>query len=90
MTVKVLGIRCIPAEYGGPILDANTLRRDADRLHVRRNGDLAVPGVKAEEPIGGLQRPGQATVREDSGAVPGYRLAGTGSLASRACGPSLR
>lgn len=48
------------------------------------NGDLAVPGVAAEEPIGGLQRDlDETTVREDSGVVAGYEFAGTGSLASR-------
>ena len=48
------------------------------------NGDLAVPGVAAQEPVGGLQRDlDEATVREDAGIVDSYRLAGTGSLASR-------
>ena len=50
------------------------------------NGDLAVPGVAAQEPVGGLQRDlDEATVREDAGIVDSYRLAGTGSLASRLC-----
>ena len=53
-------------------------------VHSGQYGDLAVPGVTAEEPIGGLQHDlDETTVREDSGVVAGYEFAGTGSLASR-------
>ena len=48
------------------------------------DGEMQVPGVAAEEPVGGLQRDlDEADVRRDAGILPGYRLAGTGSLASR-------
>ena len=71
-------------QYGGPILDSNTLAAMLIASMYDENGDLAVPGVAAEEPIGGLQRDlDETTVREDSGVVAGYEFAGTGSLASR-------
>ena len=84
VTVKVLEHPVHSGQYGGPILDANTLAAMLIASMYDENGDLAVPGIVAEEPIGGLQRDlDEATVREDSGMVPGYRLAGTGSLAAR-------
>ena len=43
-------------QYGGPILDSNTLAAMLIASMYDENGDLAVPGVTAEEPIGGLQR----------------------------------
>lgn len=77
-------IRCIPGQYGGPILDANTLAAMLISSMYDANGDLAVPGVASEEPVGGLQRDmDEATVRADAGIVESYRLAGTGSLAAR-------
>jgi len=73
-----------PGQYGGPILDSNTLAAMLIASMYDENGDLAVPGVTAEEPIGGLQHDlDETTVREDSGVVAGYEFAGTGSLASR-------
>lgn len=84
VTVKVLEHPVHSGQYGGPILDANTLAAMLIASMYDENGDLAVPGIVAEEPIGGLQRDlDEATVREDSGMVSGYRLAGTGSLAAR-------
>lgn len=71
-------------QYGGPILDANTLAAMLISSMYDANGDLAVPGVASEEPVGGLQRDmDEATVRADAGIVESYRLAGTGSLAAR-------
>lgn len=84
VTVRVLGHPVHSGQYGGPILDANTLAAMLIASMYDENGDLAVPGVKAEEPIGGLQRDlDEATIREDASILPGYRLAGTGSLAAR-------
>ena len=64
--------------------DANTLAAMLIASMYDEHGDLAVPGVASEDPIGGLQRDmDEATVRTDAGIVDSYRLAGTGSLAAR-------
>lgn len=82
--VKVLHHPVHSGQYGGPILDANTLAAMLIASMYDENGNLTVPGVAAEEPIGGLQQDlDEATVRADAGIVDGYRLAGTGSLAAR-------
>ncbi|MBW3082924.1 dipeptidase [Bifidobacterium phasiani] len=82
--VKVLEHPVHSGQYGGPILDANTLAAMLIASMYDENGDMRVPGVDAEEPVGGLQRDlDEATVREDAGIVPSYRLAGTGSIAAR-------
>ena len=84
VTVQGLEHPVHSGQYGGPILDSNTLAAMLIASMYDENGDLAVPGVAAEEPIGGLQRDlDETTVREDSGVVAGYEFAGTGSLASR-------
>ena len=84
VNVKVLHHPVHSGQYGGPILDANTLAAMLIASMYDANGGLAVPGVAAQEPVGGLQRDlDEATVREDAGIVDSYRLAGTGSLASR-------
>lgn len=82
--VKALEHPVHSGQYGGPILDANTLAAMLIASMYDEHGDLAVPGVAAEEPIGGLQRDlDETTVRADAGIVDSYRLAGTGSLAAR-------
>ena len=84
VTVKVLEHPVHSGQYGGPILDANTLAAMLIASMYDANGDLAVPGLAAQEPVGGLQRDlDEGSVREDAGIVDGYRLAGTGSIASR-------
>lgn len=84
VTVKALEHPVHSGQFGGPVLDANTLAAMLIASMYDANGDLNIPGVLAEEPIGGLQRDlDEASVREDSGAVASYRFAGTGSLASR-------
>lgn len=84
VTVQGLEHPVHSGQYGGPILDANTLAAMLIASMYDANGDLAVPGVAAQEPVGGLQRDlDEATVREDAGIVDSYRLAGTGSLASK-------
>ena len=84
VTVRVLDHPVHSGQYGGPILDANTVAAMLIASMYDEAGDLAVPGVAAEEPVGGLQRDlDEDTVRADAGVVDGYRLAGTGSLASR-------
>ena len=82
--VKALHHPVHSGQYGGPILDANTLAAMLIASMYDEHGDLAVPGVASEDPIGGLQRDmDEATVRADAGIVDSYRLAGTGSLAAR-------
>ena len=84
VTVKALEHPVHSGQFGGPILDANTLAAMLIASMYDDNGDLAVPGLMAEEPVGGLQRDlDEAAVRADCGAVAGYRFAGTGSLAAR-------
>ena len=82
--VKALHHPVHSGQYGGPILDANTLAAMLIASMYDEHGDLAVPGIASEDPIGGLQRDmDEATVRTDAGIVDSYRLAGTGSLAAR-------
>ncbi|MBT1162641.1 MULTISPECIES: dipeptidase [Bifidobacterium] len=84
VTVRSLTHPVHSGQYGGPILDANTLAAMLIASMYDANGDLAIPGVLAQEPVGGLQQDvDEAGVRADAGVVDGYRLAGTGSLASR-------
>ncbi|KFI51613.1 dipeptidase [Bifidobacterium biavatii] len=84
VTVRSLTHPVHSGQYGGPILDSNTLAAMLIASLYDANGDVAVPGIAADEPVGGLQRDvDEAGVRTDAGIVDGYRLAGTGSLASR-------
>ncbi len=65
--VKALEHPVHSGQYGGPILDANTLAAMLISSMYDANGDLAVPGVASEEPVGGLQRDmDEATVRADA------------------------
>ncbi|MBT1176691.1 dipeptidase [Bifidobacterium callimiconis] len=84
VTVRVLGHPVHSGQFGGPILDANTLASMLITSMYDKDGSLVVPGLLAEEPIGGLQRDlDEESLRADAAVVPGYRLAGTDSLASR-------
>lgn len=84
VTVKVLNHAVHSGQYGGPILDANTLAAMIIASLYDEHGDVAVPGVLAQEPVGGLQQDvDEAGMRKDTGLVDSYKLAGTGSLASR-------
>ena len=84
VTVRVLRHPVHSGQFGGAILDANTLAAMLIASMYDEAGDLAVPGVLAEEPIGGLQRDlDEATWRRDASVVESYRFAGTGSLAAR-------
>lgn len=89
--VKVLGHQVHSGQFGGPILDAYTLASMLIASLYNEAGDLAVPGIEAQEPVGGLQRDlDEAQVRADASVVDSYKLAGTGSLAARMCTkPSL-
>ena len=53
VTVQGLEHPVHSGQYGGPILDSNTLAAMLIASMYDENGDLAVPGVAAEEPIGG-------------------------------------
>lgn len=84
VTVTVLEHPVHSGQFGGPILDANTLAAMLIASMYDDQGQLAVPGLERGQPIGGLQRDlDQAQLRADAGVVDSYRLAGTDSLASR-------
>lgn len=84
VTVRALTHPVHSGQYGGPILDSHTLAAMLIASMYDADGTLAVPGVAAEEPIGGLQQDVDETgLRRDTGAVDSLRLAGTGSIASR-------
>ena len=84
VTVRVLGHAVHSGQYGGPILDANTLAAMLIASLYDERGGLAVPGLQAQEPVGGLQRDlDERSLRADTSVVGTYRLAGEGSLASR-------
>lgn len=82
--IKVLGHQVHSGQFGGPILDAYTLASMLIASLYNEAGDLAVPGIEAQEPVGGLQRDlDESQVRADASVVDSYKLAGTGSLAAR-------
>lgn len=82
--VKVLGHQVHSGQFGGPILDAYTLASMLIASLYNEAGDLAVPGIEAQEPVGGLQRDlDESQVRADASVVDSYKLAGTGSLVAR-------
>lgn len=84
VSVKVLDHPVHSGQYGGPILDANTLAAMLIASMYNADGELDIPGLLSQEPIGGLQQDlDPDKVRSDTSLVPGYRFAGTGSLASR-------
>lgn len=84
VTVKALEHPVHSGQFGGPILDANTLAAMLISSLYNADGELQVPGIAATEPIGGLARDlDEAQVRADAATVEGLQLAGTGSLASR-------
>ncbi|MEE1295502.1 MAG: dipeptidase [Bifidobacterium sp.] len=84
VSVRVLEHPVHSGQYGGPILDSHTLAAMLIASMYDEHGELNIPGLDSGEPIGGLQRDlNEADVRADAGVVDPYRLAGTGSLASR-------
>lgn len=84
VTVRVLTHPVHSGQFGGPILDANTLAALLITSMYDGDGALAVPGLASREPVGGLQRDlDEATFRHDAGVVESYSLAGRDSLASR-------
>ncbi|WEV41411.1 dipeptidase [Bifidobacterium sp. ESL0682] len=84
VTVKALEHPVHSGQFGGPILDTNTLASMLIASMYDEDGALNIPGLEGGDPIGGLQRDlDEASVRADSGVVDSYRFAGTGSLASR-------
>ena len=84
VTVTVLEHPVHSGQFGGPILDANTLAAMLIASMYDDQGQLAVPGLEGGQPIGGLQRDlDQAQLRADAGVLDSYQLAGTDSLASR-------
>lgn len=79
--VRVLDHAVHSGMYGGPVLDAVTLMaRLLATLH-DEHGDVAVPGLDGHV-RDGVDYP-EVDLRADAGVVSGYRLAGSGPLASR-------
>lgn len=84
VTVKALEHPVHSGQFGGPILDANTLSCMLISSMYASDGSLNIPGLEGGDPVGGLQRDlDEEDVRADSSVVDSYRFAGTGSLASR-------
>ena len=84
VTVQVLKEPRHSGAYGGPVLDAHTLAAMLISSLYDDKGQLAVPGVKSQEVVGGLQQDvDENQWRQDAGLLPDMTLAGTGSLASR-------
>lgn len=69
-------------QFGGPILDAVTVMcKILSTLHDTQ-GNVAVEGLKAQEPVGIADYP-ESCFRSDAGVLDGVALAGSGPLASR-------
>lgn len=84
VSVRVLEHPVHSGQYGGPILDSHTLAAMLIASMYDEQGELAIPGLESGEPVGGLQQDlDEVSMRADAGVVDPYRLAGTGSLASR-------
>ncbi|KFI46681.1 Acetylornithine deacetylase/Succinyl-diaminopimelate desuccinylase [Bifidobacterium bohemicum] len=84
VTLKVLEHPVHSGQFGGPILDANTLSAMLIGSMYDKDGELAIEGLASQEPVGGLQRDiDEQGFRADGGVVESYRLAGRDSLASR-------
>jgi acetylornithine deacetylase/succinyl-diaminopimelate desuccinylase-like protein len=84
VTVRGLEHPVHSGQFGGPVLDSLTLSAMliASMYSSDGSGELVIPGLLSEEPIGGLQQDLDADdfVRDSSAQGT---LAGTGSLASR-------
>ena len=84
VSVRVLEHPVHSGQFGGPVLDANTLAAMLIASMYDEDGALEVPGLLHGEPIGGLTRDvDEHQLRVDSSVVDSYRFAGIGSLASR-------
>ncbi|MFT8593643.1 MAG: dipeptidase [Bifidobacterium sp.] len=84
VTVRVLGHPVHSGQFGGPVLDANTVAAMLISSMYDDDGSLKVPGLKSQEPVGGLQRDiDEETLRRDAAILPSWRLTGSDSLASR-------
>ena len=84
ISLRVLEHPVHSGQFGGPILDANTVAALLIASMYDQEGNLIVEGLSEQEPVGGLQRDlDESTYRRDSSAVKGLKLAGSGTLASR-------
>lgn len=79
--LKVLNTALHSGAYGGPILDAVSLSCILISKLFDETGAVAVPGLggKTESEVDYPEE----LFRQDSGVVPGYKLNGRGSIASR-------
>lgn len=84
VSLRVLEHPVHSGQFGGPVLDANTVAALLIASLYDDEGNLVVEGLEEQEPVGGLQRDlDEVTYRRDSSAVEGLKLAGSGTLASR-------
>jgi acetylornithine deacetylase/succinyl-diaminopimelate desuccinylase-like protein len=84
VSIRVLEHPVHSGQFGGPVLDANTVAALLIASMYDAEGNLIVEGLSEQEPVGGLQRDlDESTYRRDSSAVEGLKLAGSGTLASR-------
>jgi acetylornithine deacetylase/succinyl-diaminopimelate desuccinylase-like protein len=84
VSIRVLEHPVHSGQFGGPVLDANTVAALLSASMYDAEGNLIVEGLSEQEPVGGLQRDlDESTYRRDSSAVEGLKLAGSGTLASR-------
>ncbi|MCI1983721.1 MAG: dipeptidase [Bifidobacteriaceae bacterium] len=84
VSLRVLKHPVHSGQFGGPVLDANTVAAMLIASMYDASGNLIVEGLDSQEPVGGLQQDlDEATYRRDSSAVDGLVLAGSGTLASR-------
>lgn len=84
VTVTVLKHSIHSGQYGGPILDANTLAAMLISSMYDEKGTVAIPGIVSQPVVGGLDQDfDEQQLRHDTSVVDGYQFAGTGSLASR-------
>jgi acetylornithine deacetylase/succinyl-diaminopimelate desuccinylase-like protein len=82
--VTVLKHSIHSGQYGGPVLDANTLAAMLISSMYDKQGNVAIPGIASQPVVGGLDQDyDEKQLREDTSVVDGYQFAGSGSLASR-------
>jgi acetylornithine deacetylase/succinyl-diaminopimelate desuccinylase-like protein len=84
VSLRVLKHPVHSGQFGGPVLDANTVAALLIASMYDEAGNLVVDGLKAQEPVGGLQQDlDEGTYRRDASTVESLKLAGSGTLASR-------
>lgn len=84
VTVRVMEGHRHSGAFGGVVLDAYTTAALLISSMYNEDGELVVDGVKSQEVVGGLQQDlDEEQLRHDGSILPGVKIPGTGSLASR-------